>query len=493
MPRRISAAAPQSPSVTATFTMPPAAPAENAPPDESKPDFREYIFSLTPEQWKNHVIYLTRELPKTSINGLGGYLTKLQQPFDFEDIKQAYGGYEFSYFLKEGNDICKKCRNASGRFKVEAPPRFDTTREIPGTAPAVPTNGHNGDGNAALLKILEEQIRAMREQIASLSTQGSSPGQDRVIEMMADGAKATVDMIKTQLPQAKSSTSEMREMITTLKDLGIIGGGAAQQKTLVEQIIELVQTPVIGPQILALFAPKNPLDEFVKLKGFKELLDSLGGGGGGDGKGDWKTALVDKGVPALQDLVGAMAENRKVAIDAAREQRLRAEANERASANVREINAQRNAASVAPHAANAPQPAAPPAQAPAGANGFRVVPMAGDAAQPGVAQGAISPATPATAANADEYLKGVKIRFVELLAEGQEVDFIVDFLDGAVPEFVKQIHSFSSAQVTNFFRGDPILANVVAQPGWPAWLEAAKEYLAEDEEEPVPAGATKPN
>jgi hypothetical protein len=485
MPRKLQAASAQQPSVTTTVTMPPPAPPAEISSADERPDFWEYLQALTPEQWKEHIVYLTRDNPKTSINGIGGYLAKLTQPFDVDDIKTAYGGYEFSYILKEGRDICKRCRNASGHFRIEAPPKFDSQREIAGVAPA---NGHA----AGTENLLQQFVGVLRDELARSreSNNGSSPATDKAIEMLSSASEKAMEIVRAQVPSAKSGSSDMREMLGLMRDMGLVGA-PQHSKTLIEQILELIQMPVIGPQILELFKPKNPLDELMKFKGLKELLDGLGGDGGG--RGDWKTALVDRGIPAVQDLVGALADNRKAAIETAREARMRAEANARAAQSVQTIEAQRaqrpQPANARTTVATAPagQAAAPPT--PAGAAGpFRVVPINGDgaAAAPDVAM-----PVPETTASADEFLKGVKIRFVELLAAGEDTGFIVDFLDAARPDFVEMLLKYSPAQITNFFSMDPIVKHAVENPRWSQFLQEARAYLEEANTELEPENTLK--
>jgi hypothetical protein len=453
--------------------MPPAAPAEKNYTDETKPDFREYIFGLSPDQWKNHIIYLTRELPKTSINGLGGYLTKLQQPFDFEDIKQAYGGYEFSYILKEGNDICKKCRNATGRFKVEAPPKFDTTREAPSAAPS---NGHSAS-DAGLLQqfvgVLRDELARSRE-----SNSGANPATDKAIELLASASEKAMDIVKNQVPQSKGSSSEMREMIGMLREMGLLGA-PVQSKSLLEQLGELLSSPLIAPLIAKFFTPADPLTELGKLGSAMDILEKIRGTSSSGGRSDWKEALVSEGIPAVKELIGTIAENRKAAVELAQAARDRAQANARAAQSVETINSQR--ASIGQRPANAPapagQPAAIPPAPPATAGPFRVVPINGVDAAPETAA-----AVPETTANADEYLKGVKIRFVELLAAGEDSGFIVDFLDAARPDLVEMILKYTPAQITGFFKMDPIVKHAVENPRWGQFLQESRAYLEENGE-----------
>lgn len=114
------------------------------------------------------------------------------------------------------------------------------------------------------------------------------------------------------------------------------------------------------------------------------------------------------------------------------------------------------------------------------------------ASQPASVHQEIPPDTvPQTTANADEFLKGIKLRFVDLLAAGEPVEFIVDFLEAAVPQFVSQIQNFPPDRITAFFAQDPILARVVAQPEWPEWLREARAYLNEEDSEPALASHLK--
>src|SRR5258708_2438389 len=159
MPRKSMAAPTNQPiDVHTTIQMP--QPATEKPVAPDKPDFWSYMQSLSPEAWKNHIVYLTRENPKTSINGIGGYLTKLQQAFDIEDIKVAFGGYEFSYIMKKGNDDIIY----SGRFRIESPPKYDPSRENATPAAAAPAS--TIDGN--VLKVLEQQNERLYEVLTTL-------------------------------------------------------------------------------------------------------------------------------------------------------------------------------------------------------------------------------------------------------------------------------------------------------------------------------------
>jgi hypothetical protein len=121
---RVPSARPKPGVVRQTIEVRATQPAARQEPKKSRPDFWTYIGKLTLEEWKDHVVYLTRELPKLHTKGIGRYLVKIVEPFDIDDIKNAYGGFEFSYIMKRKNAIVY-----CGRFRIEAPPKLDTARE----------------------------------------------------------------------------------------------------------------------------------------------------------------------------------------------------------------------------------------------------------------------------------------------------------------------------------------------------------------------------
>jgi hypothetical protein len=492
MPKMKLAGAPAGASVTTTLQMPSSVAPPDAPPDETKPDFWEYIQQLTPEQWKNHVVYITRENPKTGINGIGGYLTKLQQSFDADDIKTAYGGYEFSYILKEGADICKKCRRASGTFRVEAPPKFDSSREAPGQAAS---NGH-GDGNAA---VIQQFIAVLREELARSreNSNGSSSATEEAIKLLSSASDRAMEVITKQIPQAGDPAAQLNSLLAAAEKIAAMRQPAPASGGFGELGALLI--PVLKTVVEKLLTPTDPLEQLTKLAGVFEVVEKLRGGGGG-GRADWKSELVAEGIPALKEVVGAIAENRKAAVDIERERRARAEANARAAATVQDLNAQRAQVTQMPANARppAPMPAAPanghsvaPATAAAAApphvGPFRVVPMSGEGGVPPPA--ATQPLPVEMTANADEFLKGVKIRLVEMLNAGEETDFIVDAIDGMRPDLTENLIKFTPPQITAFFKQDPILHMAVEHPRWNEFLAEAREYLAQEQE----SAPSKPN
>jgi hypothetical protein len=83
---------------------PPAQP-EKQEPDDAGPDFWERLEQLTPEDWVSHEVHLYRRRPKVALQGLGGYLAKFQQAVTIDDIKHAFGGYDFEAMLKKDGKL----------------------------------------------------------------------------------------------------------------------------------------------------------------------------------------------------------------------------------------------------------------------------------------------------------------------------------------------------------------------------------------------------
>jgi hypothetical protein len=450
-------------------------PAEQAPPQEEKHEekpprwFFDKLAEIPTNDWgRIWTIELHRLEPTVpGMPGSKGYLAMFSAPVTLNDIKETYGGGKFQM------NLCKNGRwETSHSFPIDGPPKYDLTRERPVNAAA---NGNGSGTDSKLLDMLQSQIQRLNEQIVALQSKNENDGTNRAIDVVAEGANKVIGMVTSNASQARSTASEMREMIGALKDLNIIGAPAAPQKSLMQEFMELLQSPVLKPYLDRLLGPTDPLGELGKLSGALDLLDKIRPGGG---KSDWRAALVEQGIPAARDLITTISERRAADVEIARQARARAEAQERTAHTARELNEQRLRATTS---ATAPGPAATTTvETSAGvlASAFRVVPMdSSERAQPAVASAEAGPTT----ANADEFLKGVKLRFVELLASSEDSEFIVDWLEGCRPDMIESIVKYTPQQLTAYFQNDPILAHAVAHPRWAQWLADARAYLTEAE------------
>ncbi len=101
--------------------------------EKEKPDFWKVIRELTPEDWIRHEILLYRRRPKLAIQGLGGFVAKFQYPFGIDDVKQAYGDYDWQAFLQKDGHVVTKIE-----FTIEAPPKPNrfATQNRPSPSPS---------------------------------------------------------------------------------------------------------------------------------------------------------------------------------------------------------------------------------------------------------------------------------------------------------------------------------------------------------------------
>jgi len=436
---------------------------------EKRIDFWTYMRKLTPEQWKDHIVYLTRESPKTTINGLGGYLTKMVEPFDIDDIKLAFGGREFSYIMKNRNEIVY-----SGRFNVEAPPRLDSSREIASVA------GSAAPGMGA--DFAQQFISVLREELARSRDSGGE-GDAKVIDMLTKASDRAVEMVTRQMPQTDPA-KQLESLLAVGKSFGLVGGersGGALQ-----ELIALLTpfAPILTPLLTRLLNPPDPIAQINTYLGLFEKLDSLRGeGGNGSGRRrSWQEIALEKGAELAPRLLDELAARREQAQQQPQQRPL--------AVGARQVPAA--AAQAAPSPQFAPQGAAVPPAAPVRSAGpLRTVPLNGNgdvidmqpAEQPAAAPaGAIDEQSPA-------FVDWIKRRVVALVQIGQGGESIVDFLDGALPGFSDQLVQAPAETVTGFMAMDPILSAVTQNPRWPQILEEARAYILD--EEPGPAGAAK--
>lgn len=448
MPRRAVARAPQQ-VLHQTIELSDSQKPDNAAAAPEKPDFWVYMQSLTPDQWKDHIVYLTRELPRTTINGMGGYLVKLVQPFDIEEIKQAYGGQEFSYIMKRKNEIMY-----SGRFKIEAPAKLDAAREIAGQAnTSAPAN------DAGTTGLLQQFVGVLRDELQRSRENGGGTS-DAAIEMVTKASDRAMEIVTKQVPTPQDPSAQLLATVKLMNELRppVAAGG--------DSTLNQLMMAVLPKLVERLFAPVDPLAQVTSLLAVFDKLEGLRGGGGG-GKRDWKQMALEAGMDALPKVLDTINRSRESAppprhiVPAAP-----------ATPGV--------LPQVPPHGAAAPAAPAMPN------GGLRTVPLANGAdgtfpQQPGGDGAAQPPAADAKpeAFTEDQYNTIVKRHILEMVAMGLGGDSIVEYLERAQPDVLAQIEKFTDAQVEMFFNSDQILAIVVQHPRWKEVLGEVREYLAE--------------
>ncbi|HVC00268.1 MAG TPA: hypothetical protein VNJ12_13190 [Candidatus Dormibacteraeota bacterium] len=404
---------------------------------ESKPTFWEYEQSLTPKDWEHHIVYLTREEPKTGIKGMGGYLTKISQPFTIEDVKRAWGGYEFSYIMNRDGKILY-----SGRFKVEAEPKYDESRET--------VAGSNGDrGQNA---IVGQFVDVLREELAR-SRESANPASEEAIKLLSAASTRAMDIVLKQVPQQGSPISQLGELVTAAKNLGLVGGGNGGGGGIAE-VVTLLKT-------LGLI--KDPMEQIKTQLEMMKLFDDLRGESRG-GKRDWKETLVEKVGDALPRVFEEVGKNREAEMRIV-QQRFEA------------ARALRGGPPATRPGVPAPVPPAPqPNQMPSISAGLPIESFSPGAPMPAEAPAAAPPP------DAPE-VTFLKKRMVQMFLADEEAEIIVDFLEAGIPGFCNDLLTYSNATLTDFLGRDPLFADAVKNPRWPLFLSEARAYLSEENDE----------
>jgi len=358
--------------------------------------------------------------------------------------------------------------------------RVDGAPKIAGETPAASAAPVNDSALTQLVDLIREQ-NARLERV--LDRQTAPPPQpnaatEAAIGVVADGAKKVIELVASSVKPPAAPASPLSDLTTIM---AFVEKLKPQESDVDKALKQALIAQLTNPK-------KSLLDEIRGLAEIREVVTTLGGGGG---KGDWKDTLIEKGIdqlPAIVDKVGNMfASNQR-----------RAEAEAARAASFERIRAasigQPGAAppqTLQPGAApQAPRPAAPASAQPADVAGPWGGPLEVDPT-PGLAPGVevIPPGAQPAAPAADDqpmamsYDDGVKLRIVELIGEGAEPDQVLDFIDSAVPQIGASLTHATEEQVRQFIASDLILRTAENLPQWEAWFPAFLALLAESREQ----------
>lgn len=440
MPR--ATAAPETPSVVINQTVASTEKPERAA-EKPKPDFWTYLKSLSPQDWKSRVVYLYRTRPIVGNKQKEKYLDVYSGPFTIDDVKNRFGGEEFrAMLLKDGR------AEMNEEFCIEAAPKYDLAREIPGTEAS--------------------QTAMVRDLVDKLTTRApeSNPSTDIAMSKSIDMLSTAFETALTKIAGTAGGSDSMRDpftLIRMMKDLGLIG---QPQNNLRDAIVLLKELGLLQQQS----QPVNRIQEFKDLvSAVKEISGDLASEAAPQ---NWKTRLVDKVAevaPALISNIGGMME---------KQAQIERERTHRA-----QIITQ---ARTVPDAVQ--QPLTAPAQIPAvnpdpsvAGEPIRTVPLNHANAQPAAVQ------TETVGQPSQEWLS--KRVFAAIQGE-QSGESVIDFLDVANPAITQYFSTLTKEQIKNVFASDYILKSAIALPNFEQWLDEAYTYLHDNDENQASA---KPN
>jgi hypothetical protein len=236
------------------------------------PEFWEFIEAMTPEMWAgDYLLYILREDPKPSMYGgtntlekCPGYIampdgtkSPLSSREDIElAIKQKYGGKAFRLILKKGSE-----RISEGKCMNEAPVR--TPDAIPGY-PSHPLPNASTDASVAsqaidamknqqpdAVRLAMDVLRSASDLVMRQANPQNQPAaqtqnsliEQSVIKSLIDKALAPpptpqdpfelfLKFKELLQPPATNGVKETLELVTTLKNSGLIGLGAGRSTLL---------------------------------------------------------------------------------------------------------------------------------------------------------------------------------------------------------------------------------------------------------------------
>lgn len=424
---KASAVSQDNPSVVINQTVP-ARETQDDKPRSAKIDFWPYIASLSPADWKRHEIYLYRTKPVVGHKEREKYLDIYTSKFTIDDIKNRFGGEEFrAMLLRDGKNVCTE------EFAIEAVPKFDLAREIPGT----------DNTNAVTIDKLVTKLTE-RENEPDVSGEAVQ----RSVAIMGDAFEAAAQRLATTGGNG-NGTASLLEAIKLLKEFGLIG--QPQKNSILETIQVLKELGIVG----APAAQVNVMQQVDAVLGVAEKLRDFGGGGG---KTDWKALLAEKVSEHFPEIINGIKGigDSRVQLENAR--RARVEAVERAT-----IAAQGGQ----PAAANptAAQGVIPSAHAPV------IAPLSTVAAQPPTGQGGDLPTV------TFEQLGFARI--VEMVYRGEDGGSVMDFLYGLDPRAYDYLLDCDAAGIRAILSADPVLARILEYPHIDEFLGQVLEYSAE--------------
>lgn len=420
MPKASAVPVSDNPSVVIHQTVP----ARELPEDKprsAKIDFWPYIASLSPAEWKRHEIYLYRTKPVVGHKEREKYLDIYTSKFTIDDVKNRFGGEEFrAMLLRDGKNVCTE------EFAIEATPKFDLAREIPGTDTT----------QAVTIDKLVDKLTA-RENEPDVSGEAVQ----RSVAIMGDAFEAAAQRLATTQPN--NGTTSLLETIKVLKELGLLG--QPQKNSVLETIQVLKELGIVGGSA----GQVNVMQQVDAVLGVAEKLRDFGGGGG---KTDWKAMLAEKVADHLPEIIKGVASigDKQVMLENARRARVESV---RATIEAQNNGAQ-NPAAPRP-VATAPASPLPTVQAPAEAapnpNNMPVVTF--------------------------EQL-GFN-RIVEMVYRGEDGGSVMDFLYGLDPRAYDYLLECDAAGIRAILAADPMLARVLEYPHLDDFISQVLEYSAE--------------
>jgi hypothetical protein len=233
-------------------------------------DAFEYMESVKPDDWSNHIVYIYRTEPA----GSSGFIDKFSHPFDEAYLKENFGGGSYSYHIKKGSQRVK-----AGRIRVVGPPKD------PSQMPSAPSD-------------LVQAIKLVMEKNGANGTSAAT-------ELTAIAFKNALEIQRASMPPPMS----IADLTTALKNLNELNGGAPKSST-PEWLAKLGDAliPAGAALLMKMLEPKDALQSITSVV---QAMQALKGATGETAAPDMGIELMRNGPQLLGGLVNLLGELRK--------------------------------------------------------------------------------------------------------------------------------------------------------------------------------------
>jgi hypothetical protein len=233
------------------------------------PDFWWYIKALSKEQWEDHIVYVYRNLPRSS-DGTTPQVAKYSEAFTQDTIDQNFGGKEFRILMKRRGE-----RLFDFRYSNELAPKYGS-----GDAAAAASAASNGDPQSTLhIKLLELLERQMDE------LRGGKLSQDAMknaLEIQATALRSGIETSRALNPPPTAAAAP-----------------APAEKSTFDKLLEAVLPALVTAFVAKLTAPTpDPIEQVSKM--MEKMQPFMNPGGGPARAEDWKS-IAARNLPLVTE------------------------------------------------------------------------------------------------------------------------------------------------------------------------------------------------
>jgi hypothetical protein len=223
---------------------------KNKSEPKERGDFWDYQANLTPEQWKEHDIYIYRY--RTDSDGRskrGPYVDKFVSPISLAMIKGLMGGGRFNALMHDGRELV-----FNEDFEIEGAPKVYNPDGSAIFAPPAAA-GTDGSANALGMKALEMSLNQPAIVTAMMS-------------LLAEAAKQSIELVKAQQQPAQNPLETLRAAKEILTPV-FAGAAPSSANPIMDKLVDAM--------IARMLNPTDPIETFAKMVTAVKSFGLIGG------------------------------------------------------------------------------------------------------------------------------------------------------------------------------------------------------------------------